>query len=195
VAAVSAAAEALRSASLSLRDAARKEGIMPNDPMWLWSISQEAALDALATLAEEQEKNSGTLIRDTKVVVDSQVTALKTTLQVAQEQNRRSEIMVRQSESDREKLVNHTVDQLTEQVSAKLSGALVLRQRRYDRTHRWGSAALVAGIALGLFLGGYSLHAYQWRFETGSVQRCLQSAVRSADGTLFCQVKAVQAAW
>jgi hypothetical protein len=151
---VSAASEALRSASLSLRDAARKEGIMPHDPMWLWSISQEAALDALATLAEEQEKNSGVLIRDTKVVVDSQVTALKTTLQVAQEQNRRSEIMVRQSESDREKLVNHTVDQLTEQVSAKLSGALVLRQRRYDRTHRWGSAALVAGIALGLFLGG-----------------------------------------
>jgi len=192
---VSAAAEALRSASLSLRDAARKEGIMPHDPMWLWSISQEAALDALATLAEEQEKNSGTLIRDTKVVVDSQVTALKTTLQVAQEQNRRSEIMVRQSESDREKLVNHTVDQLTEQVSAKLSGALVLRQRRYDRTHRWGSAALVAGIALGLFLGGYGLHAYQWRFETGGVQRCLQSAVRSADGTLFCQVKAVQAQW
>jgi len=192
---VSAAAEALRSASLSLRDAARKEGIMPHDPMWLWSISQEAALDALATLAEEQENNSGTLIRDTKVVVDSQVAALKTTLQVAQEQNRRSEIMVRQSESDREKLVNHTVDQLTEQVSAKLSGALVLRQRRYDRTHRWGSAALVAGMALGLFLAGYGLHAYQWRFETGGVQRCLQSAVRSADGTLFCQVKAVQAQW
>jgi len=87
------------------------------------------------------------------------------------------------------------VDQLTEQVSAKLSGALVLRQRRYDRTHRWGSAALVAGIALGLFLGGYGLHAYQWKFETGSVQRCLQSSVRSADGTLFCQVKAVQAQW
>jgi len=102
---VSAASEALRSASLSLRDAARKEGIMPHDPMWLWSISQETALDALATLAEEQEKNSGVLIRDTKVVVDSQVTALKTTLQVAQEQNKRSEIMARQSESDREKLV------------------------------------------------------------------------------------------
>ena len=195
MAAVSAAAEALRSASLSLRDAARKEGIMPNDPMWLWCVSQEAALEALATLAEEQEKHSGTLIRDTKVVVDSQVTALKTTLQVAQEQNKRSEIMVRQSESDREKLVNHTVDQLTEQVSAKLSGALVLRQRRYDRTHRWGSAALVAGAMLALFLGGYGLHSYEWRFEMGSVQRCLQSAVRSADGTLFCQVKAVQAAW
>ena len=192
---MNAAAEAIRGASLSLRDAARKEGIMPHDPMWLWCVSQEAALNALASMLEEQEKHNGTLIRDTKVVVDSQVTALKTTLQVAQEQNKRSEIMVRQSESDREKLVHHTVDQLTEQVSAKLSGALVLRQRRYDRTHRWGSAALVAGVVTALFLGGYSLHAYQWRFETGGVQRCLQSAVRSADGTLFCQVKAVQAAW
>ncbi len=168
---------------------------MPNDPMWLWSISQETALNALATLVEEQEKHSGALIRDTKVVVDSQVTALKTTLQVAQESNKRSEIVARQSASDREKLVNHTVDQLTEQVSAKLSGALVLRQRRYDRTHRWGSSALLAGAMLGLFLGGYGLHAYEWRFEMGSVQRCLQAAVRSADGTLFCQVKAVQASW
>ena len=192
---MNAAAEAIRAASLTMRDAARKEGITPHDPLWLWCVSQEAALNALAGMLEEQEKQNGTLIRDTKVVVDSQVTALKTTLQVAQEQNKRSEIMVRQSESDREKLVHHTVDQLTEQVSAKLSGALVLRQRRYDRTHRWGSAALVAGVMMGLFLGGYGLHTYLWRFETGSVQRCLQSAVRSADGTLFCQVKAVQAAW
>ena len=123
------------------------------------------------------------------------MTALKTTLQVAQEHNKRSEIALRQSEADKERLISRTVDDLTEQISAKLSGALVLRQRRYDRTHRWGSAALVAGVMAALFVGGYSLHAYQWRYETGGVQRCLQSAVRSADGTLFCQVKAVQAAW
>ena len=151
---------------------------MPHDPMWLWSISQEAALDALATLAEEQEKNTGALIRDTKVVVDSQVTALKTTLQVAQEQTKRSEIMARQSESDREKLVNHTVDQLTEQVSAKLSGALVLRQRRYDRTHRWGSAVLVAGIALGLFLGGYPGTLYQEVADRAAAQAATPKACR-----------------
>ena len=192
---MSVAAEALRSASLSLRDAARKEGIMPHDPMWLWSVSQEAALNALATLVEEQEKHSTALIQDTKVVVDNQVAALKTTLALAQEHNKRSEVIARQSEIDKERLVSRTVDDLTEQVSAKLSGALVLRQRRYDRTHRWGSAALLAGAMLALFLGGYGLHAYQWRFEMGSVQRCLQSAVRSADGTLFCQVKAVRAEW
>ncbi len=168
---------------------------MPHDPMWLWSVSQEAALNALAGMVEEQEKHRDALVRDTKVVVDGQVTALKTTLQVAQEHNKRSEIAVRQSEADKERLISRTVDDLTEQISAKLSGALVLRQRRYDRTHRWGSAALVAGVMLTLFVGGYSLHAYQWRYETGSVQRCLQSAVRSTDGTLFCQVKAVQAAW
>ena len=168
---------------------------MPHDPMWLWSVSQEAALNALATLVEEQEKHSTVLIQDTKVVVDNQVAALKTTLALAQEHNKRSEVIARQSEIDKERLVSRTVDDLTEQVSAKLSGALVLRQRRYDRTHRWGSAALLAGAMLALFLGGYGLHAYQWRFEMGSVQRCLQSAVRSADGTLFCQVKAVKAEW
>jgi len=188
---MSKAADALRAAALETREAAWKDGIDPDGPLGAWVRSQERSLTAQALMLDEQEAR----VKTVKETVDGQVEVLKTTLQVAQEHNKRAEIMVRQSESDREKLVNHTVDQLTEQVSAKLSGALVLRQRRYDRTHRWGSAALVAGVALGLFLGGYSLHAYQWRFETGGVQRCLQSAVRSADGTLFCQVKAVQAQW
>jgi len=185
------AAEALRAAAIETREAAWKDGIDPDGPLGAWVRSQERALAAQALMHDEQEARVTTV----KETVDGQVEVLKTTLALAQEHNKRHEIMARQSETNREKLVNHTVDQLTEQVSAKLSGALVLRQRRYDRTHRWGSAALVAGIALGLFLGGYGLHAYQWKFETGGVQRCLQSAVRSADGTLFCQVKAVQAQW
>jgi len=192
---VSKAADALRAAALETREAAWKDGIDPDGPLGAWVRSQERALAAQALMLDEQETRVTYVVTTAKAAADGQVEVLKTTLGLAQEHNKRAEIMVRQSESDREKLVNHTVDQLTEQVSAKLSGALVLRQRRYDRTHRWGSAALVAGVALGLFLGGYGLHAHQWRFETGSVQRCLQSAVRSADGTLFCQVKAVQAGW
>ena len=192
---MSKAAESLRAAALETREAAWKDGIDPDGPLGTWVRSQERALTAQALMLDEQETRITDVVTNAKAAVDGQVEVLKKTLALAQEHNKRSEIMVRQSESDREKLVNHTVDQLTEQVSAKLSGALVLRQRRYDRTHRWGSAALVAGLMMGLFLGGYGLHAYQWRFETGGVQRCLQSAVRSADGTLFCQVKAVQAQW
>lgn len=192
---MSKAAESLRAAALETREAAWKDGIDPDGPLGTWVRSQERALTAQALMLDEQETRITDVVTNAKAAVDGQVEVLKKTLALAQEHNKRSEIMVRQSESDREKLINHTVDQLTEQVSAKLSGALVLRQRRYDRTHRWGSAALVAGLMMGLFLGGYGLHAYQWRFETGGVQRCLQSAVRSADGTLFCQVKAVQAQW
>jgi len=141
---VSKAAEALRSAALETREAAWKDGIDPDGPLGAWVRSQERSLTAQALMHDEQEAR----VKTVKETVDGQVEVLKTTLQVAQEHNKRHEILVRQSESDREKLVNHTVDQLTEQVSAKLSGALVLRQRRYDRTHRWGSAALVAGVAL-----------------------------------------------
>jgi len=192
---VSKAAEALRAAALETREAAWKDGIDPHGPLGVWVRSQERALTAQALMLDEQETRVTYVVTTAKAAADGQVEVLKTTLGLAQEHNKRAEIMARQSESDREKLVNHTVDQLTEQVSAKLSGALVLRQRRYDRTHRWGSAALVAGVMMALFLGDYGLHTYLWRFEMGSVQRCLQSAVRSADGTLFCQVKAVQAQW
>jgi hypothetical protein len=192
---MSKASEALRAAAIETREAAWKDGIDPDGPLGVWVRSQERALAAQALMLDEQETRVTNVVTTAKEAVDGQVEVLKKTLALAQEHNKRHEILARQSETDRERLVNHTVDQLTEQVSAKLSGALVLRQRRYDRTHRWGSAALVAGVMLALFLCGYSLHAYQWRYETGSVQRCLQSAVRSADGTLFCQVKAVQAAW
>ncbi len=192
---MSKAADALRAAAVETREAAWRDGIDPDGPLGVWVRSQERALAAQALMLDEQETRVIDVVTTAKAAADGQVEVLKKTLALAQEHNKRHEIVARQSESDREKLVNHTVDQLTEQVSAKLSGALVLRQRRYDRTHRWGSAALAAGVVTALFLGGYSLHAYQWRFETGSVQRCLQSAVRSADGTLFCQVKAVQAQW
>ena len=192
---MSKAADALRAAALETREAAWKDGIDPDGPLGVWVRSQERALAAQALMLDEQETRVIDVVTTAKAAADGQVEVLKTTLGLAQEHNKRHEIMARQSETDREKLVNHTVDQLTEQVSAKLSGALVLRQRRYDRTHRWGSAAILAGAMLGLFLGGYGLHAYEWRFEMGSVQRCLQSAVRSSDGTLFCQVKEVQASW
>ena len=186
------AIQAIRTAARSLRDTAQREGILPQDPMWLWAISQETALNALADLAEVQEAGVHGVVKDSKGLVDSQVEALKRAFALADQHNKRAEMALRHAEVDREKLVNNTVNELTAQVTAKLNGALVLRQQRYDRQQRLTTGGAMTAIVLGLFFGGYALHAYLWRFETSSVERCLHQAVTGSDGVSYCPLSAVK---
>ncbi len=196
-------AEALRCASLGLYDAARKEGIVPGDPLWAWVNSQATALNVMAGMVDEQEARMTAVVSeqevrmiavvsDAKEIVGTQVDALRTVLKVAEEHNKRTQIASQHMKLQQETVVSRTVSDLTEQVSAKLSGALVLRQRRYDRTHFWGSIGLVTSLALGLFFGGFALHAYEWRNETGALQRCMKTAVRNSNGVWFCEMRSVE---
>ncbi len=189
---MSAASTALRAAAIGVREAALEEGIDLNGPLGVWVRSQERVLTAQAQMAEEHDRNVIDLVKDTKVTVETQVETLKVTLQVAQEHNKRTQMASQHMQIQQETLVSRTVSDLTEQVSAKLSGALVLRQRRYDRTHFWGSAGLVASLALALFFGGFALHAYEWRNETGALQRCMKTALRNSAGTWYCEMRSVE---
>jgi len=124
--------------------------------------------------------------------VDTQVAALRTALKLAEEHNKRTQMASQHMQIQQETLVSRTVSDLTEQVSAKLSGALVLRQRRYDRTHFWSSIGLVTSLALALFFGGFALHAYEWRNETGAMQRCMKTALRNSAGVWYCEMRSVE---
>jgi len=189
---VSAASTALRSAAIAMREAALEEGIDLNGPLGVFVRSQEHILTIQAQMAEEQEKNVIGLVKDTKVTVENQVETLRVTLQVAQEHNKRTQIASQHMQIQQETLVSRTVSDLTEQVSAKLSGALVLRQRRYDRVHFWGSIGLVTSLALALFFGGFGLHAYEWRNDIGAMQRCMKTALRNSAGTWYCEMRSVE---
>jgi len=189
---VSAASTALRSAAIAMREAALEEGIDLNGPLGVFVRSQEHILTIQAQMAEEQEKNVIGLVKDTKVTVENQVETLRVTLQVAQEHNKRTQMASQHMQIQQETLVSRTVSDLTEQVSAKLSGALVLRQRRYDRVHFWGSIGLVTSLALALFFGGFGLHAYEWRNDIGAMQRCMKTALRNSAGTWYCEMRSVE---
>ncbi len=175
-----------------MREAALEEGIDLNGPLGVFVRSQEHILTIQAQMAEEQEKNVIGLVKDTKVTVENQVETLRVTLQVAQEHNKRTQIASQHMQIQQETLVSRTVSDLTEQVSAKLSGALVLRQRRYDRVHFWGSIGLVTSLALALFFGGFGLHAYEWRNDIGAMQRCMKTALRNSAGTWYCEMRSVE---
>ncbi len=189
---MSAASTALRSAAIAMREAALEEGIDLNGPLGVFVRSQEHILTIQAQMAEEQEKNVIGLVKDTKVTVENQVETLRVTLQVAQEHNKRTQMASQHMQIQQETLVSRTVSDLTEQVSAKLSGALVLRQRRYDRVHFWGSIGLVTSLALALFFGGFGLHAYEWRNDIGAMQRCMKTALRNSAGTWYCEMRSVE---
>jgi len=175
-----------------MREAALEEGIDLNGPLGVFVRSQERILTIQAQMAEDQDKNVLSLVKDTKVTVENQVETLRVTLKVAEEHNKRTQMASQHMQIQQETLVSRTVSDLTEQVSAKLSGALVLRQRRYDRTHFWGSIGLVTSLALALFFGGFALHAYEWRNETGALQRCMKTALRNSAGTWYCEMRSVE---
>jgi len=189
---VSAASTALRAAAIGVREAALEEGIDLNGPLGVWVRSQERVLTAQAQMAEEHDKNIIGLVKDTKVTVENQVETLRVTLRVAEEHNKRTQMASQHMQIQQETLVSRTVSDLTEQVSAKLSGALVLRQRRYDRVHFWGSIGLVTSLALALFFGGFGLHAYEWRNETGALQRCMKTALRNTAGVWYCEMRSIE---
>ncbi len=189
---MSAESNNLRHAAVALREAAWREGLEPDGPLGIWVRSLERTLTAQSDLADKQEAGILAMVRDSKCLVDSQVEALKKALALSDEHNKRAEIALRHAEVDREKLVNHTVDELTGQVTAKLNGALVIRQQRYDRQQRLTSGGVMTAIVLGLFFGGYALHAYLWRYETGGVERCMRQAVSGTDGSQYCPLSAVK---
>ena len=182
----------LRNAAIALREAAWREGVEPDGPLGIWVRSLERTLTAQSDLVDKQEAGILAVVNDAKGMVDSQVEALKKALALSDQHNKRAETALRHAEVDREKLVNHTVDELTGQVTAKLNGALVLRQQRYDRQQRLTTGGMMTAIVLGLFFGGYALHAYLWRFETSSVERCLRQTVNGTDGTPYCPLSAVK---
>ncbi len=186
------ATDALRSASLELYEAARKEGIVAGDPLWVWVKSQATAMNVMADLTDEHRARLDAVLSDAKEVSGNQAVTLQATLRVAEEHNKRTQIASQHMQIQQETLVSRTVSDLTEQVSTKLGGALILRQRRYDRVHFWGSVGLVASLAVGLFFGGFGLHAYEWRNDTGALQRCMKTALRNSAGTWYCEMRSVQ---
>ena len=189
---MSAASNELRNSAIALREAAWREGVEPDGPLGIWVRSMERTLTAQSDMADKQEAGLRAVVNDAKGLVDSQVDALKKALAMSDQHNKRAEIALRHAEVDREKLVNNTVNELTAQVSARLNGALVLRQQRYDRQQRLGTAGAMTAIVLGLFFGGYALHAYLWRFETSSVERCLRQVMTGSDGVSYCPLSAVK---
>ncbi len=189
---MSVASDALRSASLELYEAARKEGIVVGDPLWVWVKSQVTAINVMADLTDEHRVRLDTVFIDAKEVASNQAVALQTTLKLAEEHNKRTQMASQHMQIQQETLVSRTISDLTEQVSAKLSGALVLRQRRYDRVHFWGSIGLVTSLALALFFGGFGLHAYEWRNDIGAMQRCMKTALRNSAGTWYCEMRSVE---
>ncbi len=186
------ASDAIRSLSLELYEAARKEGIVAGDPLWVWVKSQVIAINSMADLTDEQHVRLGAVLADAKEVASNQAVVLEATLKLAEEHNKRTQMASQHMQIQQETLVNRTISDLTEQVSSKLSGALMLRQRRYDLVHFWGSVGLVSSLALALFFGGFGLHAYEWRNDIGALQRCMKTALPNSAGTWYCEMRSVR---
>ena len=175
--------ERLLIASDKLAEAARREGIEPGSPLWVWVEAQQ---HVLAAIYEWQTNWSA--------AVDTEIDQLRTALAVADTQRRRVDAEVRRMEVQQKDLETKTVASLTKAVAEKLKDALVIRERRWNRRDRhisWGAAA---AAALVILLGGYTWRGVQDRFTYATAAeawaRCQDTAfMDKASGRPFCQIE------
>ena len=106
------------------------------------------------------------------------------------------------SEVQVEKVVGKFVASVAPEIVKQISGAVVLRERRYNQSALWGRAAAIAGVACCLVLGGYAWRAWtpDPAAATGAlllerIRQCQASPAfkQAQTGKAFCNLKALLA--
>jgi len=64
------------------------------------------------------------------------------------------------SEVKVDQVVSKFVMSVAPEIVKQISGAVVLRERRYNQSALWGRAVAIAAVACGLVLGGYTWRAW-----------------------------------
>ena len=174
--------ERLLIASDKLADAARREGIEPGSPLWVWVEAQQHALTAIY---EWQSQWSA--------AAAAEIDQLRTALAVAETQRRRVDAEVRRMEVSQRDLETKTVASLTKAVAEKLKDVLVIRERRWNRRDRNISWFGAAAFAVVLIIGGYTWRGVQDRDATTALRQCYDALMQDkATGRLFCQLDLIR---
>ncbi|UZO94694.1 hypothetical protein [Roseomonas mucosa] len=187
----SVAAEELRALAEDLEQAAWRMDINPEDPLGIWSIAMRRTVVGIANLVERQERGVESVIERSWVLVDKEVTALRVMGDTAALQIGEAQAALAKAKVDAEKLTLQTLHDLTPKIVGQIRDAVVIREKRYNRTMRWRQYALISAATVGLMVGGYSLRAWQDLDDTSALARCAAATTKASDGSEYCALKSL----
>ncbi len=184
--------DVLRDAVSEMRAAMFKEGIDENGTLGVWCKALQSALIALAVLVEMQtrriEDRAEAMTRASKADEDRHSKLIAET-QLA---IRRSEAQTKQSEEHRQSMATQLASALYGKIEQKLNDSVIVRQVQWNRRRNWSSAALVATIMLGVFIGGAVWDGA--RSDRELFDRCLKQLAHDAKGQAYCPLDIVRGA-
>lgn len=175
---------------------AKREGIEPEGPLGIWMVAHAGALESLAWVLQGQadrvEAVLGEIDRAAKMELENAALALEQGRKVLSQ----GEVVLNQARAaqyhlhlSQETLVTRLVNETLPLFAQHMQGALVIRERRWNRDQGRRRMAMAGLVALGVFLSGFALRTWvDWR-ELGLADRCaLHASIEN--GHVLCDMTA-----
>ena len=176
-----AATDRLRTAIDNLDAAARGERIDPDGPLGAWVAAQKDVLNALYVVEEGREEQTRALIEGAKATAEAEAAR-------AQAEVRKLGQFITKAELQLANAQGKTIAAIGDGIAAHVQGALVIREKAYNRSKYLGTSLLCAVVLLGTLLGGYGWSTYDHAngVEAQLWARCKATMLADKQGRLFC---------
>lgn len=185
------AAENLRAAAEDMEDSAWRMGIERDSPLGIWVVTMRRSLTQLADITEKLSGGVTNTIRNGKALIEAEVERLQTVRETATIQLHEATAALTKAQVEAEKLTLRTLNDLIPKIVDQIRDAVVIREKRYNRTMRWRQYALISAATVGLMVGGYSLRAWQDLDATSALARCAAATTTASDGSEYCALKSL----
>jgi len=178
----------LRNAIDNLDAAATAERILPGSTLGTWVAAQKDLLNALYVMEEGREEHFRLFGEQLQAVVDgAKATTDAEAMRMRAEVNKLI-LYISKGELNLAEAQSKSVDAIGDGIAARIQGALVIREKAYNRTKHFTTSLLAAAVLLGTLLGGYgwSSHDQANSLEAQLWARCKASVVTNKQGHLLC---------
>ena len=171
----------LRVAIDRLEKAARDDNIQPDGMLGAWVAAQIDVLNALYVQEEAREEQIRELIDGAKAIGLAEADRARTEVN-------KLNLYISKAEANLAQAQSESVKAIGDGIAERISGALVIREKAYNRTKHFSTSLLAAGVLLGTLLGGYawSSHDHANSIEALLWKRCKASVVADKQGHLLC---------
>ena len=182
--------------------AAREWGVRPDHLEGRFISMLLTTLTSLGLLTKAAAAQSQAASREHAVAAAAELEGLQAANRVAVALQAQAQSALASSEVKVDQVVSKFVMSVAPEIVKQISGAVVLRERRYNQSALWGRAAAIAAVACCLVLGGYAWRA--WTPDPAAVagalllervRQCQSSPAfkQAQTGEAFCNLKALLA--
>lgn len=173
--------ERLRLAIDRLEKAARDDFIQADGMLGAWVAAQIDVLNALYVQEEAREEQLRELIEGAKATAEAQAQQMRAEVNKLQQYIAKGELDLAQAQSK-------SVEAIGDGIAERIQGALVIREKAYNRTKHFTTTLMATAALLGTLLGGYawSSHDHAISMEAQLWARCRASLVTDKQGRLLC---------